>query len=154
MLEDHLTAGAHGEEARLIQLRDVDAVELDLAPVGFQQADEFLDEHALANATLADDEVHGAPADREANPVVNLLLAKALVDCVEADEWRRWVAAERQRGAHARNPRYPKAPMTRSNSRMAIELPMTARVVARPTPAAPPCADSPAHEETSGTATP
>ena len=62
ILEDHLHAAAQGTQLRLRRVRDVDAVEPDLAGVGFDQANDHPAERRLPAAALADD------AERLARP--------------------------------------------------------------------------------------
>ena len=62
ILEDHLHAAAQGTQLRLRRVRDVDAVEPDLAGVGFDQANDHPGERRLPATALADD------AERLARP--------------------------------------------------------------------------------------
>ena len=65
--------------------RDLLAVEPDLPAVGIEQADEVLDEHALADARRADDEEHLAIVDVEPHVVEDGLGAEGLPDVAKLD---------------------------------------------------------------------
>ena len=74
-----------GVHPALVLLRDLFAVEPDLARVGVEQAHEVLDEDALADARRADDEEHLAVAHLEAHVVEHGLGPEGLPDVAELD---------------------------------------------------------------------
>jgi hypothetical protein len=86
VLEDHRALHADGHHALLVLPGDLLAVQPDLALVGLEQADEVLDEHALAHAGRADDEEHLACLDVEAHVVEHRLGPEGLPDVAEGDQ--------------------------------------------------------------------
>ena len=82
LLRHHPDLRAQGKERTL---RDGFAVEQDAPRVGTKQADEVLDQHALARAGRADDVEHAARVDRQGHALEHTLGSERLVDVVELD---------------------------------------------------------------------
>ena len=119
--------------SRSPSVAEVDAVDLDRAGVGPDQADDVLEQHALAAARAADD--HHRLAGARPRDRARRAPPSARTTC-EIPRRRIFGAGSRGSGRS----RHQKRILVRKKSviRMAIEASTTAWVVARPTPSAPP----------------
>ncbi len=127
--------------SRLPSFSTADAVHLDRAGVGPQQADDVLQEHALARARAADDHQRLGRGHVEAQPVQHHLGAEGLAEIADVDLGiligHRYLS-HRYLGhwylGHQNSNRVRK----KSEIRIAMLATTTAAVVERPTPSAPP----------------
>ena len=120
VLEDVADAGAELGQLLPLELAHLLAVHDDGAAVRPDEADDVLEQHALAGARWAQQRHRLALAHLEVDPVQHHLLAEALVDVDELDHW-----LSRSRVS------------TVSSTRISTELVTTAVVVDLPTPSAP-----------------
>src|SRR5262249_18702250 len=132
---------------------DALAREPDLAAIDAQQPDEVLDRHALADARRADDVHDLAGRDREVDALEHRPPAERLLDAAELDQRAR---GPRRPSRHRSPPvtNSAAAEITKSRTITANELPITAAVVAQPTPSDEPRARSPQNPATTGMAPP
>src|ERR1051325_2220196 len=110
-----------------LEPRDRQPVHDHVARVGFHQAVDVLQEHALANARRSEQRHGLAVLHLEADAVQDDVVEEALRDAEDLDHFtpsKSWV-------------------ITTSSSRIETEAETTAVVVARPTPSAPCCALNP-----------
>src|SRR4051812_19600994 len=68
------------------QIVDALAVEIDFAAIGFEQADDVLEQHALAAAGCADDDQAFATLDLQRHAAQHALAGEGFVQIVELDE--------------------------------------------------------------------
>src|SRR5207248_7628443 len=132
-------------ELALGQRVDALAVEPDLAGIDAQEPDQVLDRDRLADARRADDVHDLAPGNGERHSAQHDVRAERLVHVLPLDE-------RGHRSPPLRNS--AAAEMMKSSTITANELPMTAAVVAQPTPSELPRARSPQKPDTTGIAAP
>src|SRR5262249_49847879 len=131
LLEQHRDLTAHGHESVLVQVAERRAVDLDRAGVGPDEPVHVLQEDALPRAAAAEDDQRLARDDIEREAAQHLLRAEGLLERPAADVRRR---------AHVRRKSLVRK---KSETSTVIEAATTVRVVARPTPSAPPVTVSP-----------
>ena len=160
VLEEHAELRADPVELEVAHRHDVLAVDEDLAAVRLEQPDQVLHQHRLPRARPADDHVDLAALDLQVDAAQHLVLAEALVQAADLQlvalgVGRRRASVRRPRGWPPRgrcsldpvavnvvkpqNPRVIRMSVTpKSRERIATEDQTTARIVAIPTPLAPP----------------
>src|SRR5437016_3446889 len=131
LLEEHGHVAPHRHERILVEPLEHHAVHLDLAGVGHEQGVHVLQEHALPRAAPAQHDERLAPEHVEREPAQHGLGAEGLLEAAAADVGP---------SAHERRKGWVKK---KSEMRTVIEAATTVRVVARPTPSAPPVTWSP-----------
>ena len=119
-MEDVADVGAELRQLLPLELAHVLAIHDHRAAIRLDQADDVLEEDALAGARGTQQGDGLALAHLEVDPVQDHLLPECLVQGVELDHW---LSSSRVR--------------TVSSTRMSTELVTTAVVVDRPTPSAP-----------------
>ena len=123
-LEQHAELAAHAQQLPLVHRDDVFALDEHLPGVGLEQADQVLEQHALAAAAAANDDDRLALLNPEAHAVQDGMGAEALLQIADFDHsvWKIW----------------PRVSVRKKlEIRIVIEEYTTASVVARPTPSAP-----------------
>src|SRR5439155_2801239 len=131
LLEEHGDVAPHRHERVLVEPLEDHAVHLDLAGIGHEERVHVLQEHALARAAPAEHDERLARQHVEREPAQHGLRAEGLLEAAAADVGR---CAHERRKSLVRK---------KSEMRTVIEAATTVRVVARPTPSAPPVTWSP-----------
>src|SRR5262249_12301055 len=131
LLEEHRHLPAHRHERVLVERAERDAVDLDLARVRPQEGVHVLQEHALARAAPAEHDERLSREHVERQTAQHRLRAEGLLEGAAADV---------RLGAHVSKKALVRK---KSDTSTVIDAATTVRVVARPTPSAPPVTPRP-----------